>query len=350
MKGNHIMSWAERTYSKNQINKAGKKIVSDTIPEEEKKQAIKIIGNYRSSHAYPLYVISKKLRNMLSSKYASKRMFVVHRLKRLDSIVSKLKRMPGMGLFGMQDIGGCRVVVNTIKQVYDVANQYENSRIRHTLYKENDYIASPKPSGYRSLHRVYKYVSDKKECYNNMCIEIQFRTYLQHIWATAVETMGLYTKTNLKASDGDEHYLYFFKLVSSLFAIKEGCPVVPNTPNNIEELKSKILALNNEYRILDKLESIRKAVKVVEKRTNKAQGNYFLLSLDLLNKLLTIEEYGRNELNEANDRYNSIEEELNPDIDIVLVSAKSFDELTKAYPNYFGDVGKFISLIKSEIG
>lgn len=349
MKGNNIMSWTERIYSRNQINKAGKDIISNTVSEDVKRQAIKVISNYRSSHAYPLYVISKKLRNMLNTNYGNKNMFVVHRLKRLDSIISKLKRMPEMGLFGMQDIGGCRVVVKTIKQVYDLSNQYEDSRIRHILYKENDYITTPKPSGYRSLHRVYKYVSDKKECYNNMCIEIQFRTYLQHIWATAVETMGLYTKTNLKASDGDEHYLYFFKLVSSLFAIKEKCPVVPNTPNNIDELKSEILALDNEYRILDKLENIRKAVRVAEKRTNDVQGNYFLLSLNLQSKQLVIEEYKTNEINEASEKYSYIEEELNPDIDIVLVSAKSFDELTKAYPNYFGDVKKFISLVKNEI-
>lgn len=343
------MGWKEREYSKNQINKAGRKIISDNLIDDEKTQALKIISNYRSSHAYPLYVIANKLRRMLRTDYNNrKNMFVVYRLKRLDSIIAKLKRMPEMGLFGMQDIAGCRVVVNNIKQVYDIANKYENSRIRHILYKENDYIVNPKESGYRSLHRVYKYVSDKKDCYNNMCIEIQFRTKLQHIWATAVETMGIYTKTNLKADAGDEHCLYFFKLVSSLFAIKEKCNTVPKVPTDIEKIKYEIRSLNSTYMILDKLETIRKAVRVVEQNNDK-QGNYYLLSLNLQTKKLTIDSYRTGKINEASDKYRHIEEKLDANIDTVLVSAESFDELRKAYPNYFGDVKEFINIVKKEI-
>lgn len=349
MKGKNIVPWKEVEYSKNQINKAGKKIISENPNDEDKIQSIKIIGNYRSSHAYPLYVISNKLRRTLRDNYKTdKNMFVVYRLKRLDSIIAKLKRMPGMSLFGMQDIGGCRVVVNTIKQVYDIADNYESSRIRHRLYKENDYIKLPKLSGYRSLHRIYKYTSDKKDCYNNMCIEIQFRTKLQHIWATAVETMGIYTHTNLKASRGAEQYLRFFALVSSLFAIKEHCPTVPNTPNDIVELKQQIKMIDDKYMVLDKLESIRKAVRVIEK-TNKMKGSYYLLSLNIQTKELSIESYKIGKINEVSDKYNFIEQKSNSDLDVVLVSANSFDELKKAYPNYFGDVKRFIDIVKKEI-
>ena len=45
---------------------------------------------------------------------------------------------------------------------------------------------------------VYQYKSDRIETYNrNMLIEIQFRTHLQHIWATAVETMGLFDRCTI---------------------------------------------------------------------------------------------------------------------------------------------------------
>ena len=37
----------------------------------------------------------------------------------------------------------------------------------------------------------------------------------------------------------------------------------------------------------------------------------------------------------------------NPDMDAVLVSATSFDELNAAYPNYFTDISKFVDVANS---
>ena len=82
----------------------------------------------------------------------------------------------------MRDLGGCRVIVDNINQVYDAIDSYKSSRIRHILKKENDYIQNPKISGYRSYHMVYQFYSDDNDTYNkNMLIEIQFRTQLQYV-------------------------------------------------------------------------------------------------------------------------------------------------------------------------
>lgn len=340
------MGWKECGISRSQINKAGKTIIKADISTEERDKAMEIIGQYRAAHAYPLYVITNKLKRMVKDNY--KGAFVVSRLKRLDSIVPKLERMPDMSLFGMQDIGGCRVVLNNIKQVYQIADEYEKSRIRHVMCKENDYLQNPKNSGYRSLHRVYKYVSDKKDSYNGMRIEIQFRTKLQHIWATAVETMGIYTRTNLKASKGGEEYLRFFALVSSLFAIKEGYPTVPDTSDDVNELIAEIKAIDKRCAVLAKLETIRKAVKVTE-LNGKTKMGYHLLELDLKNKGLRIESFTPGNIQKATDLYKLVESRKTDDIDVVLVTASSFDELKAAYPNYFGDVGQFIKLVRKEI-
>ncbi len=42
---------------------------------------------------------------------------------------------------------------------------------------------------------VYKFISESPQFsqYNEMLIEIQLRTRLQHNWATAVETVGIFT-------------------------------------------------------------------------------------------------------------------------------------------------------------
>lgn len=113
--------------------------------------------------------------------------------------------------------------------------------MRHIFKRENDYIQNPKESGYRSYHMVYQFQSDDNDTYNkNILIEIQFRTKLQHIWATAVEMMGIFTKSKLKSSIGDEDILRFFVLISSLFAQREETPICPNTSDNTKDIINEV--------------------------------------------------------------------------------------------------------------
>ncbi len=86
-----------------------------------------------------------------------------------------------------------------------------------------DYIDVPKKSGYRGIHMVYEFQSKSKSYsqYNGMLVEVQLRTKLQHYWATAVETVGIFTGQALKSSQGNEDWQQFFRLASNWFALKE---------------------------------------------------------------------------------------------------------------------------------
>ena len=218
------MRWKVPEFTKRQINDAGNIIRSQGASERDRKNALTVVDNWSSAHAYPLHVFYMNLRRKASSQSD---IIVAERLKRLESIVGKLQREGGMQLYRMQDIGGCRMVLPTLEDVYTYSQKLQNSRIRHELKKTNDYIRNPKSSGYRSLHMIYRFRSDTqdKEIFNQypMLIELQFRTHLQHIWATALETIGLFTNQALKAGQGSEEILRFFVVISSLFAIKEGC-------------------------------------------------------------------------------------------------------------------------------
>lgn len=333
--------WEIPQYSKNQINKAGKTIADPKTNNEEKKNALIILNNWRASHAYPLQVITSNLRRKNPDA------IVVQRLKRLDSITSKLERFPEMSLYRMQDLGGCRVILPEIWDVYDSVNAYKNSRIRHVLKREDDYIENPKASGYRSYHMVYKFHSDTKETYNkNMLIEIQFRTRLQHIWATALETMGVYTKTALKASIGNKDILRFFTLVSSVFALMENTSTCPGIPDNYNELRSEIIEINNKLNIISRLSALSVAIKHTNEKYDKGMG-YYLLRLDFERKMLNVRAFSTNQINIATEIYNKIESVNNPKIDSVLVSASSFDTLKAAYPNYFTDITDFIDIMRN---
>ena len=340
--------WKTLEYSRSQIIKAGKTIRTKDESDPEYQRALSIVDNWRAAHAFPLHVIYIHLRRMANN---NDEIIVAERLKRLDSIIGKLKREQNMNLWTMQDLGGCRLIVPTVDEVYKFSEEYEKSKKRHVLVSEDDYIKHPKESGYRSLHRVYLYHSDKKETYNrNMLIEIQFRTHLQHLWATAVETMGLFTKQAIKSGEGTDDVNRFFALVSSLFAIKEKQPIVPGTPVDVDEIVSEIESINAKNNYLDFLLGINVAINVHEKKLKRGEKSpaYFILKLNYTRQELSILSFKASEIAIANDIYNHIEKSPdNTQFDSVLVRVASMDVLKKAYPNYFSDIGEFVKIVKS---
>lgn len=335
--------WKMPEYTKKQINEAGIAIRNPSITGKEKRAALKIIDNWRAAHAYPLHVFYMNLRSKAGSRLD---ILVAERLKRLESIVGKLQRETGMELYRMQDLGGCRMVLPTLSEVYAYSEKFQKSRIRHELKKTNDYIQNPKPSGYRSLHLIYRFKSDtaEKDIFNQypILIELQFRTHLQHIWATAVETMGLFTNQALKEGQGDEEIKRFFVLVSSLFAIKENCPVVPGTVADEAELVSEIEQINDRYHLLDRL----RAMRVVIDHNIPDNKGYYILQLNYKEHRLKGYFYRPSEFEKANEMYDVLERQRgdNP-LDIVLIRASSFSTVKAAYPNYFLDIGEFVNLI-----
>ncbi len=342
--------WKELSFSKKDVIKAGEKIIEDNITKEDEKAAKMIIDNWRASHAYPLHIIYCNLRR----RFGGRQGFVVaERIKRLDSIIKKLNRRQTMSLWRMHDLGGCRVVVPSLQDVYKSANEYKNSNIKHKFIKPYDYIELPKEDGYRCLHHVYQFQGKKGSSYNrNMKIEIQFRTHLQHLWATAVETIDIFTEQSLKFGDGKPEYRRFFVLMSTLFAIEEETTIVPGTTNNKDEILSEIKLLDKDYRILDMLKWIRTATKhVLDSDYKKFRaGYYYILRLDYDKRLLRIFTFKPSEFEKANDVYNKLEEDKKTqNIDVVLTRANSFQTLKAAYPNYFLDIGEFVDKAESYI-
>ena len=340
--------WKVPEYTKKQINNAGNVMRNGVSSPQDRSEALKVIDNWRSAHAYPLHVFYMNLRGKAGSRND---VLVVERLKRLESINKKLQREEGMLLYRMQDLGGCRMVLPSLNDVYTYSAKFQKSRIRHELKKTNDYIQSPKPDGYRSLHLIYRFKTDtpKKAIFNQypMLIELQFRTHLQHIWATALETIGYFTNQALKAGEGSKEVLRFFAVVSSLFAIKEGCPVVPNTENDATKLINEIKAINDKHHILDMLRAIR---TVIDHDTTKIpdKRGYYILQLNYKTHTLKRWFFKPSELEKANYAYDRLEERRRDEpVDIVLVRASSYSTVKAAYPNYFLDIGEFVDIVTS---
>ena len=182
--------WVAPSFTKGAVDRAGALLAQNPPDPLLIGQALDVIDNWRSSHSFPLNTFQVRLRDR--SAVVCGRPIVAQRLKRTPSIVQKLRRFPTMKLSQMQDIGGARTVLPTINDIYRLRDLLFPGRTRHRLANEKDYVTEPKPSGYRGVHLVYRYHSDRSEVYNGLLVELQLRSRLQHAWATAVETVGTF--------------------------------------------------------------------------------------------------------------------------------------------------------------
>ena len=110
------------------------------------------------------------------------------RLKRTVSIVEKLSRKgqaftPENVERYLGDVAGVRVICSYVDDIYKIADSFvQQDDI--TLIERKDYIANPKPNGYRSLHLIVKvpvFFADQKR---EMKVEVQLRTIAMDFWAS----------------------------------------------------------------------------------------------------------------------------------------------------------------------
>jgi ppGpp synthetase/RelA/SpoT-type nucleotidyltranferase len=99
-----------------------------------------------------------------------------------------------MQLARMDDVAGCRLIFPSIPELYDFRGDFHKARFNHTRRNsldKYDYIKKPKDTGYRGVHDVYEYDvrSERGERLKGLYVEIQYRTLVQHAWATAVEVL-----------------------------------------------------------------------------------------------------------------------------------------------------------------
>lgn len=83
----------------------------------------------------------------------------------------------------VHDIGGVRVICSFAKDVYTVARMLEQQS-DVTVIKVKDYIANPKPNGYRSLHMLIEIPIFLSNEVKNVITEVQFRSISMDLWAS----------------------------------------------------------------------------------------------------------------------------------------------------------------------
>lgn len=309
----------------------------------DRDEALAIISNWRAAHGWPLNAIKLTLRKR--ALRVDKDALVAQRLKRLSSIDAKLRREPNMKLSQMQDIGGCRAVISTIRKAERLVAMAEDRATERSvgeLIKKSDYLAYPKVDGYRGVHLIYRYRSDRCPAWNGLRVEVQVRTKVQHTWATALETVATFTGQQLKAGGGEAEWKRFFALMSSAFAVMEDRPIVPGTSDDPDVLVPEIRDLADSLHVARLLEGWQETVQFIGER-RLSNIRLYLIVLDSEARTVTITSFTNRQQAMASRRYLSAEEQVekNPNLNAVLASAESVKALKDAFPNYYLDTSTF---------
>ena len=249
-----------------------------------------------------------------------------------------------MELSRMDDIAGCRLIFESVDELSGFRNEFHKARFKHKRKNETDkydYIKRPKPTGYRGVHDVYSYDVNSKngELHKGLLVEIQYRTLVQHAWATAVEVIGFITENQPKFQQGDKRYEHCMALASEILAryYEHGFGSFPDMED--DELIDKFNCLDDELHLTRNLIGLNASESEATENRNtilifKPDGELETLSFkeatDALKELFRLEKE-------------------DPSLDVVLVKADTSEEIRTAFRNYFSDAKDFVRLLAAAI-
>ena len=303
-------------YTKGMYNRLGDRIRQN--PDSISTADLTMLQTLRLSYKNMLSAVFNIL--VEESKKIDKRIAIpTYRVKRIESIVSKLQREPKMQLSRMSDIAGCRCILQSNDKVYALKKKLEE---RLCVKHVNDYISTPKSNGYRSLHLIVS-LSDN----DSKTIEIQLRCLQDHNWATLVEITDLVYGTRIKELGSDGELAEFHRLLS--------CAYDPNLP--IEQ-KKRIVDIANAHSYFKRISAIfsKNYIEVRNKwnASKQSKNNFYLISTDSSGSP-EIASFKTFESAEKAYFETYLDNPGNRNIVLTHIKDASFDAISLAYSNYF---------------
>lgn len=315
-------------FTRSQIHALGKRIrlaysdESNNVSEED----LRLLQDYRTSYREIIADVFKILHDC--GIRVDRKGIVTYRLKRLNSIMRKLSRYPDLPLDRLIDIAGCRCIVQTTEQVYQVLELLKQSDklIFDPIKDVKDYIKDPQEEGYKSVH---VYVSLKEN--PNKKVEIQIRDMNQHNWATLIEIFDVILGTRLKEYNEPKDLLEFHRILS-----------VPDKNWNPTE-KEHYFAMLDKYQIMDRLHQVFAQNILVRYDWMCSQGSFmrdFYLIAVQANYHTSIQSFRT--FKEAEDAYfDTFAKEGNSNVVLTQIQNASYEQISTAYSNYVLSSHKF---------
>ena len=299
--------------SKREIDKLG-----DNIRNEQNNLSdynLNLLQAYRISHKEALSNAFSMLCRITRKQSPSA--IVTYRVKRFESIISKLQRIPEMRFSRMGDIGGCRCILNYNADVYKIRDLISKEE-QFEIIKETDYIKCPQEGGYKSLHLYLK------DNISGKTIEVQLRNQIDHNWSTLVEITDVLLELKIKELGNNKDLFRLHFLLSRINEL------------NIKE-KNEIVKIVNKYKYYEKLSEVfaRNYIKVRRQWfeiESQSKRKYFLIETtkDDAPKISSF----TNSL-EAEDAYfNVYKTSQNANIVLTHLQSPSYNQISISYSNY----------------
>ncbi|HFC6463803.1 TPA: RelA/SpoT domain-containing protein [Neisseria meningitidis] len=322
--------------SKTRIDKSGlalaKQQYKDEIDFIELEECFDL---YRQSHPSPLSKTTIDIQNILREYIGE--YYIAQRLKRKPQIIRKLNRL-SVRLTQLQDIGGCRIIVPTnrdVDKIYKFLSSKKDN-LDFLIKKVTDYREKGRDdSGYRALHIIIER--------ENLNFELQIRSRIQHYWAESIEKTSVVYGYYLKEQEGDRDVINYFKELSDVFyEIESGRKPTTIQKLNLEDLRKRcevIIQKSDTHKILNSYvnEGIISALIEKEKRNTNSLNNWILIfdwnagvfvSWDVVaqDPKQAVEVYVNYE-----NQYPSLE-----GFEVVLIGSSDIASVQKTHSHYFG--------------
>lgn len=333
-------------YSMMDVRRAGKRL-TETIPWNEEThddvvRMFQVINNFRDAHVIPMKSVRASVAGHMRGRGVAG--FTAARSKTLPSIRRKIRRHATQ-FDRMNDLAGVRAVADDMAGV-NALHQAFVTRTRHEITRTYDYIAEPKPDGYRSRHLALKYHDHRNRydgAFEGRRVELQIRTRLQHAWATAVEAIGLYRGEDLKAGKGDPDWLRLFALVSEEFAYSEGFAIDAHAGERNARLR-ELRDLDAMLQATAAVDNVRQSIRYLSEYLQPIERpSFYRIVFNRIEGTVAVSSYSdaflglrdfHSEEAIAEDDPNALER-------VVFIEAARIAEIKEAFPNYFGDVRLF---------
>lgn len=162
---------ATRDAVRDRINQLHRLMMVYEFGMEEILTKINILRNeFRLAHDYnPIEHVSSRLKSMHSLVKKAQR-------KRIPLEYESLRQ-------SMFDIAGVRLTCSFVSDIYRM-RRLILAQTDLTLLDERDYIANPKPNGYKSLHLILQVPVFLAEGVEYVPVEVQLRTVAMDFWAS----------------------------------------------------------------------------------------------------------------------------------------------------------------------
>lgn len=301
--------------TKGEIDRLGQKIGASA---EVSQEDLNKLQDFRQTFQEPISNVFNFVLGV--ARKVDKQCIVTYRIKRIDTIVEKLRRFhenPNgkMNLSRMWDIAGCRCILNSTDEnkLYVLLKKIQKEYGRDCKVK--DYVAEQKDSGYRSIHIYVKDHQTQKP------IEIQIRNKAQHNWATLVEIVDLLFGTKNKERGAESQlgrFLYLYSKAEDL----------------TKEEFSEMLKIERKVKVFERMSNVLTRNYLNIRRQwlkQKTKGSYFVITANKSgSEIVSFPTF-----KEAETAY--YEKYLaNSDSNIVLTHLRmpDFNQISMAYSNY----------------